>query len=201
MDLRARWLALGGDDATFDDVLARYAEPHRAYHTIHHIEHVLAKIDEIRGSSDDTTDPAVALAAVLHDVIYDPRRDDNESRSAEYATDTLTALGIRADVVARTADLIRATEVHDGPPGDDGLDALLDADLSSFADDNEGRNGELIRHEYAFVPEDAFLAGRRRILERFLAREPLYRTQYMSDRYEAKAKANIRRALERINPS
>jgi predicted metal-dependent HD superfamily phosphohydrolase len=193
MDLRQRWVEAGAPAEGFDDVAARYAEAHRAYHTIHHIEHVVAKVDEIGHGQD----AAVVLAAILHDVIYDPAADDNEERSADYARHVLAD----HEAVERIATLIEATKTHEGRDGDHGLDALLDADLSSFADDNEGRNGELVRQEYAFVPEDAFQAGRRRILEGFLGREPLYRTTLMRTRYEAKAKANIRRALERISSS
>ena len=190
MDLRRRWVEAGAPDDCFDDVVARYGEPHRAYHSLHHVEHVLAKVDEIGHGRDS----AVVLAAILHGVIYAPARNDNEERSADYARRVLAGL----EVVERVATLIEATKTHDGPGGDDGLDALLDADLSSFADDNEGKNGDLIRQEYALVPEDAFQAGRKLILQGFLQREPLYRTELMRTRYEAKAKANIRQALERI---
>lgn len=134
------------------------------------------------------------LAAILHDVIYVPGRDDNEERSADYARRVLAPL----DAVERVVSLILATKDHDGTEGDEGLDALLDADLSTFADDDDGKNGDLIRQEYASVPEEAFRAGRKRILQHFLAREPLYRTEPMRTRYEAKAKANIRRAIDRI---
>jgi predicted metal-dependent HD superfamily phosphohydrolase len=191
VDLRRRWVEAGAPAEGFDDVVARYGEPHRAYHTLHHAEHVVAKVDEI-GFGDDA---AVVLAAILHDVIYEPARHDNEDRSAAYARDVLAG----HDAVERIAALIQATKVHDGPSGDGGLDALLDADLSTFADDDEGRNGDLIRFEYASVPEDAFQAGRRQILQGFLDREPLYRTELMRTRYEAKAKANIRRAIDRLN--
>jgi deazaflavin-dependent oxidoreductase (nitroreductase family) len=190
MDVRQRWVGAGGADEDFDDVVARYGEPHRAYHTMHHVEHVLGKVDEIGQGHD----PAVVLAAILHDVIYAPERVDNEDRSADYARRVLAD----HDAVERIAMLIEATKSHDGAEGDEGLDALLDADLSTFADDDEGKNGDLIRQEYAAVPADAFRAGRRRILQQFLDREPLYRTELMRTRYEAKAKANIRRAIDRI---
>ena len=193
MDLRQRWIDAGGPSEHFDDVVARYGEPHRAYHTIHHVEHVLGKVDEIGQGHDH----AVVLAAILHDVIYDTARNDNEARSADYAREVLA--GRRE--AERVATLIEATKTHEGPAGDDGLDALLDADLSTFADDDEGRNGELIRQEYASVPEEAFQVGRRRVLQSFLEREPLYRTELMRTRYEAKAKANIRAAIDRIGSS
>jgi predicted metal-dependent HD superfamily phosphohydrolase len=191
MDVRQRWVRAGGPDEAFDDIVVRYAEPHRAYHTMHHVEHVLSKVDEI-GYGDD---PAVVLAVILHDVIYAPERDDNEERSVDYARRVLAG----HDAIDRVASLIAATKSHDGTEGDGGLDALLDADLSTFADDDEGKNGDLIRQEYAAVPADAFRAGRKRILQQFLEREPLYRTELMRTRYEAKAKANIQRAIDRLD--
>ena len=190
MELRRRWVEAGGADGAFDDVVARYAEPHRAYHTLQHVEHVVNKVDELGQGHD----PAVVLAAILHDVIYEPARDDNEARSADYARRVLAG----HPAVDRIAVLIEATKAHDGPDGDEGLDALLDADLSTFADDDDERNGDLIRREYAHVPEAAFRAGRRRILHEFLQREPLYRTALMRTRYEEQAKANIRRAIARL---
>ena len=191
MDLRRRWVEAGAPEDGFDDVVARYGEEHRAYHTIDHVEHVVAMLDAL-GQGDE---PAVVLAAILHDVVYDPAARDNEERSADYARAVLGG----HEAVDRIAALIEATKSHDGPAGDAGLDALLDADLSSFADDDdEGRIGELIRREYASVPEAAYRAGRTSVLRSFLEREPLYRTPLMRDRYEAKAKANLRAALERL---
>ena len=52
-----------------------------------------------------------------------------------------------------------------------------------------------MRYEYAFVPEDAFRAGRAAILERFLESPALYPDPAFRERLEAPARANLRREI------
>src|SRR5690606_17676045 len=61
------------------DLLARWREPPRHYHTADHLAVVLAVVDEHRAHAADPD--AVRLAAWYHDAIYDPRRVDNEEAS------------------------------------------------------------------------------------------------------------------------
>src|SRR6266545_4870561 len=91
------------------DLLARWSEPHRHYHTLDHLAAVLS-IVYITGP--------VALAAWFHDAVYDPRRDDNEEASARLAEAALNALELPADVIAEVARLVRLTATHDPEPGD-----------------------------------------------------------------------------------
>src|SRR5438105_1015533 len=70
-------------DRAFDDVCERYAEPGRFYHTLDHIEIVLATVQSLSGHARNLG--AVNLAVWLHDVIYNSRASDNEERSAVYA--------------------------------------------------------------------------------------------------------------------
>jgi predicted metal-dependent HD superfamily phosphohydrolase len=52
-----------------------------------------------------------------------------------------------------------------------------------------------IRREYAMVPEDAYRAGRSAVLERFLARDRLYFSDYFHARLEAPARCNLAASL------
>jgi predicted metal-dependent HD superfamily phosphohydrolase len=58
-----------------------------------------------------------------------------------------------------------------------------------------------IRDEYAWVPEPDFRAARAGLLAGLLARSPLYQTEHFRRRYEAAARRNIGRALERLGQS
>ena len=59
MTLAERWSALWTalhlsmpEDAHANRILGRYAEPHRAYHTLQHLEECLGWLDEARHSAD-----------------------------------------------------------------------------------------------------------------------------------------------------
>ena len=70
----------------------RYAEPHRSYHNLAHVEAVLAAVDQLAAAEqlDDDDWSVVRLGAWFHDAVYDPRATDNEELSAQLAHATLT---------------------------------------------------------------------------------------------------------------
>src|SRR4051794_24453011 len=86
----------------FDDISVRYGEPHRFYHTLTHIQNVLATVESMSSLAKDIR--TVKLAAWLHDVIYDSKASDNEDRSANYAQALCSRLAIPAG--AEVASLI-----------------------------------------------------------------------------------------------
>ena len=87
-DLLERWRKLlPGADALGEELLARWAEPHRHSHTVSHLDLVLSVVDQY---ADAAADPdAVRFAAWFHDAVYDPRRTDNEDVSAALASRAL----------------------------------------------------------------------------------------------------------------
>ena len=111
-----------------EDLLARWSEPHRHYHTTDHLRVVLAVVDDHAARADDPD--AVRLAAWYHDAIYDPQRVDNEEASALLAESTLPDLAVPPDRVAEVARLVRLTASHDPIPGDRNGGLLTDADLA-----------------------------------------------------------------------
>ena len=62
------------------ELRARYAEPHRAYHTWHHIEDMLGRFAAIADGLRDRE--AFELAILFHDAVYDPKAGNNEEQSA-----------------------------------------------------------------------------------------------------------------------
>lgn len=189
------WEALVGRPDAWGDVVARYREPVRAHHTLEHVEEVLATLGDL-----GVDDPAALLAAVLHDVVYDPTRSDNEEASARYASRALAHLD--PAVVSRTCELVLATKAHDAcGAGDRPCAALLDADLAILAAPAEryDRYAAAIRREYAHVPEEVFRSGRREVLEGFLRRDRLFLTDTLHGRLDAPARANLCRELTRLH--
>jgi len=180
-------------DEKLHEIAGCYSLPGRFYHTMDHIHDVLDTVDRL--SSVPTRLASVKLASWLHDVIYDSRAQDNEERSAEYATRLCQQLSIPDGT--RVASLILQTKTHIA--GDD-ADArvLLDADLAILGADEPTYQGyaKNIRLEYAWVPEDMYCQGRRRILESFLARPKIY--QLLGEREEP-ARRNITAEIGLLN--
>lgn len=178
------------------DLAARYAEPHRAYHTAAHVAEVLRWYDAIADDLGWHDGVAVYLAVVFHDAVYDPTRRDNEERSALLARDLVAAPD-------RTLALIRLTAQHGA------LDAAaLDADAQLFLDSDTAILGAepaafdaydaAIRREYAHVPDDAYRAGRGAFLRALHDRPRIFLSDYFHARLDLAARDNLHRALARL---
>jgi predicted metal-dependent HD superfamily phosphohydrolase len=197
-ELWRRLGATGTGRQAFDDLVAAYAESARAYHTLDHVLDCLRRLDESGAQPEDSD--LVEAAIWFHDVVYDPHRSDNEIRSAEWAARILGAAGVPGATVERLGDLIRLT-AHASPPSDRQGALLCDVDLSILGRDEQefDEYERRIRQEYAWVPESHYRAGRARILSAFENRDRIYLTEYFHGRYEPPARANLRRALARLD--
>lgn len=183
-------------DRTFADILRRYNEPGRHYHSLEHVQQVSAVIRTLSAPHLPYA-PCLDAAGILHDVIYDPRAKDNEERSAEYAHEVLASLGIDLMTRDEVARLILLTKKHETTDEDRDGQVLLDADLSILgASEAEYDDyAAAIRREYSWVNDEDYCSGRRAVLERFLARPRLYFTPEMQRRSEARARANLAREI------
>jgi predicted metal-dependent HD superfamily phosphohydrolase len=192
MDLLARW---PGPEAIGADLLRRYAEPHRRYHTTEHLAAVLDHVDELLAEADDAD--AVRQAAWFHDAVYDPSRDDNEERSAVLAERMLAETDLPAGTIAEVARLVRLTTAHDPAEGDRNGAVLSDADLAILAAPPDGyaAYAAAVREEYATVPDEVFREGRAAVLRSLLDLPALFRTAPARERWEEAARHNLRTEL------
>ena len=192
------WIALAqrvgarGDVAgTGANLLGRWAEAHRAYHDLAHLDEVLRHVD---GLADECPHPdTVRLAVWFHDAVYDPQAADNERRSADLATVALAGMDVEPSVVSEVARLVLLTATHD--PSRDDLDGavLCDADLAILAvgETRYASYVEGVRREYAHLDDTAFDAGRAEVLGRLLDRAQLYSTALARRDWEGRARGNI----------
>ena len=171
-----------------------YAETHRAYHTLGHVEAMLEAL-----AHRAVLSPALALAVWGHDLIYDPRRHDNEARSAEQFGDWLGNRGAETALVTEVRRLILETQ-HRSLPSDRTAALLVDADLCVFGADDETfwAYEQAIRQEYSFVPWPQYREGRIALLEGFLKREQIYTTPEFAG-LEAGARGHLGAARENLN--
>jgi predicted metal-dependent HD superfamily phosphohydrolase len=188
------WARLAGDSPTsrteWAAVVESWSEPHRRYHDLRHLAAVLGVIDALEEAADDPA--AVRLAAWYHDVVYDPRRDDNEEVSAGRARAGLRGL-VPAERVAEVERLVLLTAGHDPALGDTNGAVLSDADLAVLASPADAYAGyaSAVREEYGHLPDDVFTAGRIAVLEHLLALPALYRLPAVAGDWTPLARANL----------
>ncbi|MGW2665267.1 HD domain-containing protein [Nocardia tengchongensis] len=192
-ELLDRWTTLAGPHAhaVGEDLVRRYREPHRRYHTVEHLAAMLAVIDDLAADAADLD--AVRYAAFFHDAVYAMDGTDNEEASARLAESTLPALGLDAATVAEVARLVRLTGGHHPDPADRNGAVLCDADLAILAADESGYAAytAAVRAEYAHVPDDLFRSGRAAVLAALAEGPALFRTPTARARFEAPARANL----------
>lgn len=196
------WQALGAEPtpslaAVHERLLAAYAEPQRHYHTGQHLAECFAQLDALAPLARSPAEVEVALW--FHDAVYQPRKSDNEARSADWARETAQASGIAPDSADRIQALILATRHAALPQGPD-QEVLVDVDLSILGA-NPARFDEYeeqVRAEYAWVPGFLYRRKRGEILEEFLARPAIYSTTPCRERLEPAARANLARSLARL---
>jgi predicted metal-dependent HD superfamily phosphohydrolase len=182
-------------DRVFQLLVVAYTKPDRHYHNLQHIHHVLTILDRF---ADRLQNPiSVILAAWFHDFVYDSRSTDNEIQSAKLAEELLRDIGVSTGKIDRVQQLILATQGHKTDLRDNDLCIFLDADLAILGTNPEQYQiyARSIRHEYSWVADELYRAGRIRVLESFLQRDRLYHTELLFDELEARARLNIQEEL------
>lgn len=192
-------LSREGREAIVRDLLSRYAEAHRRYHDTRHVAACVSMAEGHRAHASHPDE--VVLALLFHDAIYDPRAHDNEPASAALAGRSLASLGASGASIDRVRRLVLATAGHEAH-GDADAELVLACDLAVLGADAATFDAfeRDIRAEYAFVPEDAYRAGRARVLAGFLERPTLYAVPAIAVEREARARENLRGALARLAP-
>jgi predicted metal-dependent HD superfamily phosphohydrolase len=177
-----------------EQLLARYAEPHRRYHSQQHLHECLAHLVPALHLAEHPGEVEIALW--FHDAIYELKAQDNEAQSAQWAARSLVAAGLSSDVCERAEALVMATRHAALPPSGD-AQLLVDVDLAILgaAPERFAEYERQIREEYAWVPGWIFRRKRRAVLRQFLARDPIYATAHFRERLEAAARRNLAQAV------
>ncbi|PKH67256.1 hypothetical protein CXF61_02965 [Psychrobacter sp. 4Dc] len=186
-------------DRLWQDIVTRYGEPQRAYHTLNHIEQLLVQFENIKHHLSEPH--IIALALYYHDVVYDPKRSDNEFQSAEFATDALSPY-LNTEQCQHIHALIMMTANHQ-------LDTLVDIDKyndAAYLLDMDlsilgmpwptyKQYAKAIRQEYKHVADDSYRDGRTAVLQGLLAHPKLYLTDHYYSQLETQARDNIKHEL------
>lgn len=179
------------------EMRAAYADPPRHYHTWDHALAVIAAEADL-----PWVHPKEAwFAAIFHDAVYVAGAHDNEERSANLAVASIARWFPGREIdVDRVARLVRLTARHGAlTPADVDADAalFLDCDMAVLAssDAEFAAYDRGIRLEYGAMPAELFAQGRRAFLAKLLASERIFLSDVLHERLDARARANLRRAL------
>ena len=210
--MRAWDSLLPGHTALGEDLLERYEQPHRKYHTSVHLSEMLTALKTLYKRHHTATPRAVLLAAWFHDAVYEANPGEDEAASADLARTTLTPLASTGFLTNREvtaiAHLIELTASHQLADGIEEYTSgaltradaafFLDADLAILAADSPRYTRYVagVRAEYAHYAPDAFTRGRAAILQGFLNRTAIYASDTAHLLWDAPARLNLRTELE-----
>jgi predicted metal-dependent HD superfamily phosphohydrolase len=169
-----------------------YQEPRRHYHNLTHIAASLAELDATgKGTAE------LEGAIWFHDVVYDPKRSDNEAASVVWF-ESITEGWLAPERRSAIARLIGATDFRLARSEDAGEALMVDIDLAILSADWPAYDvyRRAVRREYSHAPDEAFRAGRAKVMASFL-KQPVYRTSFYKAR-ESKARENISRELAEL---
>lgn len=184
-----------------------YRTPPRAYHDWSHVQEVLRHYADVAAGPGWARAAEVWLAVLYHDAVYEAGRRDNEARSARLAVEQVGQWLAGEDVDAgRVAALIELTARHgQHAPGDfgNGPDAddtrhFLDCDMAILGAEAEAFDAydRAIAEEYrGHVPGWLFRRNRRRFLRSLLESPRIFLSDLFHQRYDARARENLRRTL------
>ena len=210
--MRAWDSLLPGHTALGEDLLERYEQPHRKYHTSVHLSEMLTALKTLYKRHHTATPRAVLLAAWFHDAVYEANPGEDEAASADLARTTLAPLASTGSLTNREvtaiAHLIELTASHQLADGIEEYTSgaltradaafFLDADLAILAADSPRYTRYVagVRAEYAHYAPDAFTRGRAAILQGFLNRTAIYASDTAHLLWDAPARLNLRTELE-----
>jgi predicted metal-dependent HD superfamily phosphohydrolase len=175
----------------FIDLVCRYSDSTRRYHSLEHIREMLHALQ----TTPQNESVALHRAIWWHDAVYDTTRSDNEERSATLAVQTLAEWEVADPEIERVRALIEVTKHHNAPPDDAEAAILIDLDLSILSAGRAKYDlySEHVREEYGWVSAEAYAQGRSDFLRSMLARERIYMT--LGCEAEALARSNLTREL------
>jgi predicted metal-dependent HD superfamily phosphohydrolase len=192
----------------FSALIHKYSEEHRAYHSVFHLNFLLEEFQDYSNHIfvDEATRREMYLTILYHDAVYDivhklsgerAKPGDNEDDSIKYfnAHRILVNSKLREDITQNVISNIELSKYKNFKS-----ECLFgDFDLASLGSSwhRYTKNSERVTAEFlAYFGSDEVFKGRLFFLEKILASDRIYFSDYFYMNYEAKARDNISRDVE-----
>ena len=176
------------------EIEQNYADKKRHYHTLQHLDNLLAQLIEIKGEIQNWE--AILFTLYYHDIVYDPLKSDNEEKSAALAEKRMKQISVSADTIERCKKHILATKSHLKSTDSD-TNYFTDADLAVLGQPWEAYTlyYKNVRKEYAIYPDLVYHAGRKKVLHHFLTMDNIFKTDFFYHKFEKQAKQHIQKEI------
>lgn len=199
----SKWKALAEDlkmspvkaSAVLNIILKSYGEPHRAYHTLTHINDGLNVMQKLPFAFDRTQ----KFAYIFHDIVYDVSKTDNEEQSVKVAQDCLMENMCKEEfqllkkyILATKHDYMSKMVAKD----DSRVAYFLDVDLFSLGaydyKDYVSLYAKKVAIEYVkFIGLEKYSKGRIVFLNNMLVHKQIYHSPYVKQILEKNALKNL----------
>ncbi|ARN78387.1 hypothetical protein BST97_10530 [Nonlabens spongiae] len=184
------------NQSLWDLIVEKYSDSSRHYHDLTHLENMFYHLEPVQSQVDDLD--CLSFTIFYHDIIYKATTSDNEHKSANFLEKTLGKTNF-ADI-AHCKCQIEATKNHE-LSGNADTNILLDLDLSILGarqQDYECYTTN-VRKEFKIYPDFMYRRGRAKFLKAMLGKQNIYKTKFFIERFESKARENLKRELEILN--
>lgn len=180
------------------EVETEYSGPNRHYHSLTHLSDLINELSVVKSQIRDWD--SMLFAVYYHDIVYNGVSSDNEQKSAILATHRLQQIRFPAEKIALAKYHILSTDGHSIAENDD-TNLFTDADLSILGQDWDvyWRYAENIRKEFASYPDAIFNHGRIHVLEHFLKKNNIFKTEHFYNMYEKQARKNLSEEIKMLN--
>ncbi len=188
--------------AELERVRDLWSAPHRHYHSLSHLNTMLAHVSWLGDEHPELDDRvALELAVWFHDAIYDAAASDNEKESADLARRSLQGL-VSRQTIDEVYRLILLTAGHEVESGDSIGSVMIDGDLAILGASPKGyiAYNEGVRLEYRHLDDDTFKQGRSAFLRSMLDRPRIYGTEPGHARWHDQARLNMSTELRDLAP-
>ncbi len=202
-NLKSTWQALTSTytdklemiEEVWQEIERAYTKSNRHYHNLSHLEFMINKAVRYKHKIKDFD--SILFSIFYHDIFHNIKRQDNEKKSAEIATDRLNKLGVPSDKILVCKDQIMATKEHKRNASQD-TNFLLDFDLAILGDSPEIYKAYImkIRKEYAMYPDFLYKMGRKKVIQHFLNMPSIFKTEEFLNNYEQQATENLKAELD-----
>ncbi|CAM1339977.1 conserved hypothetical protein [Tenacibaculum amylolyticum] len=179
----------------WEQLYVRYTEKHRTYHNLQHLKELFGYYDTYIGELSQPN--LVAFSIFYHDIIYNIWKKDNEEKSAKVALQSLATIISRSELNIINEQII-ATKTHESNFSD--TQFLIDFDLAILGQSTAvyQQYATLIRTEYKLVPDFLYYKGRKKVLQHFIDKPFIYKTEVFINLYEKAAKKNLVEELNQL---